>query len=291
MALSYRGVAQAALSACCFATLSIFIRFAYDAGATTATILGFRFFLAAILLWGAVIATGKLPLVRRRDWLPLSLLGTLGYGLMSACFAQSVHYLSASLAALLLYLYPSIVTLLSFWLGHVRYSHDKVLALLLSLAGLLLTIGMQGDFSWTGVGFGLGAAVIYSLYLLCSAQVLKNIDPLISTAVICTAAAISYLLYGAASGSLQFALPLTAWLAISGMAIVPTFAAMLLLFSAMRAIGAARTSVVSTLEPLATVILSMLFLAETLLPLQFVGGGLILAGILLLELRSAAETN
>ena len=290
MSVSLRGIVLAGLSACGFATLSVFMRIAFSAGATTATILSTRFLLAALLLWITVLTTGKLRLVRKRDFLPLALLGTLGYGFMSACFAQSVHYLSASLATLLLYLYPSIVTLFSFWLGHVRYSHDKVAALLLSLGGLWLTIGNQGSFSWTGVAFGLGAAVSYALYLLFSAQVLKTVDPLVGTAVICTSAAGAYLAYGLASASLQTALPLQAWLALAGMAILSTFVAMLCLFAAIRAIGAARASIISTLEPLVTVVLSMLLLAETLLPLQLLGGGLILAGILLLEWRSASES-
>lgn len=283
MPVALHGVVLAAISACGFATLSVFIRMAFNAGATMTTILSARFLLGAALLWLVVFVTGKLSLLRKRDLFPLILLGTLGYGLMSACFAQAVHHLTASLASLLLYLYPSIVTCISFWRGLLPYSYTKIGALLLSLLGLLLTIGIQGDFSLVGVGFGLAAAVSYSVYLLFSDKVLRTVDPLIGTTVICTSAGVSYLLVGLLDGSLQSFLPLQAWLPLIGMAFFSTFMAMLCLFAAIRSIGAARTSIISTLEPLVTVLLSVFFLSETLLPLQWAGGALIMGGILLLE--------
>ena len=291
MPVALHGVVLAAVSACGFATLSIFIRMAFNAGVTMTTILSARFLLGAALLWLVVFVTGKLSLLRKRDLLPLILLGTLGYGLMSACFAQAVQHLTASLASLLLYLYPSIVTCISFWRGLLPYSVTKIGALLLSLLGLLLTIGIQGDFSFIGISFGLAAAVSYSVYLLFSDRVLRTVDPLIGTTVICTSAGVSYLLVGLLDGSLQSFLPLQAWLPLIGMAFFSTFMAMLCLFAAIRIIGAARTSIISTLEPLVTVLLSVLFLSETLLPLQWAGGSLIMGGILLLEKPSDKQKN
>ena len=291
MPVALHGVVLAAVSACGFATLSIFIRMAFNAGVTMTTILSARFLLGAALLWLVVFVTGKLSLLRKRDLLPLILLGTLGYGLMSACFAQAVQHLTASLASLLLYLYPSIVTCISFWRGLLPYSVTKIGALLVSLLGLLLIIGIQGDFSFIGISFGLAAAVSYSVYLLFSDRVLRTVDPLIGTTVICTSAGVSYLLVGLLDGSLQSFLPLQAWLPLIGMAFFSTFMAMLCLFAAIRIIGAARTSIISTLEPLVTVLLSVLFLSETLLPLQWAGGALIMGGILLLEKPSDKQKN
>jgi len=279
------GTFEIVLSAAGFATLAIIIKFAYAAGATLATILTIRFTLAALFFFVVLRSRGTSLRLPKQTMLRLLVLGGLGYGSMSALFAASLQYLPASLAAMLLYTYPAIVSLLSFLTGDERFNRLKGLALVLCLLGLTFTLGISfTQISTLGILCGLGAAVTYSLYIVLGNRLLKNIDTMVVTAYICASAAVVYATAGLLTGSLQFSLPLAAWISILAITIFPTIIGILFFFAGLKKIGPINASIISTLEPVITVLLSIALLDEKITLFQVTGGILILAGILLLQL-------
>ncbi len=281
---SLTGVVLVLLSAAGFATLAIFIKYAYAAGANTVTILAARFTLAAACLWLILYRQNPVPLIDKKNMIRLFFLGAIGYGAMSTAFASSLLYLPASLASLLLYLYPALVTILAIVLGQDQLSWPKAGALALCFAGLLLLLGIHVDgVSTTGVFWGIASAVIYSLYIMAGNFLLAKIDPLVVTTYVCTAAATLFSLYALGSGQFITTLPLAGWLAIGGIAFFSTVVAILGFFAGMAHIGPANASIISTVEPLLTVVMSILFLGETITLIQWSGGLLILLGIMMLQ--------
>jgi len=279
------GALQAAASAAGFATLAILIKLAYQAGANVITILAARFLIAVLFLGLVATMRGISLSVKKKTRGQLCLLGVLGYGGMSLLFASSLQYLPASLAAMLLYTYPALVTIISFLLGTERFSLPKGLALTVCFIGLSLVLGVS--FSGThpvGIMLALGSAIIYSCYIVIGNQLLKEVDVLVTTIYVCASAATIFIAGGIATGNINLALPLQGWLALLGIAIFPTIIGILGFFAGMAHIGAANASIISTVEPVITVILAALLLNESVTLLQATGGALVLSGIIILQL-------
>ena len=288
----YTGALQVAASAAGFATLAIFIKFAYAAGASTTTILAWRFTLATVCLALLLKCRGVSLALDKRMITRLALLGGLGYGTMSTFFALSIKYVPASLAAMLLYTYPAIVSVLSFFLGDERYTWQKGLALSVCFSGLFLVLGVSFDnANMLGFVFGLGSALVYSVYIVAGNRLLQDTNPLVTTTYICGSAAVVFLVSGLASDSLNWTLPLEGWLSIIGIALLATIVGIVGFFAGMSRIGAINASIISTLEPVITVLLSMALLHEKITPLQVGGGILILGGIIFLQLWAGINQN
>jgi drug/metabolite transporter (DMT)-like permease len=271
-------------SAVGFATLGILIKYAFAGGANISTILAGRFLIAAgfllLFLRGRRIS---LAVSRRSAW-QLALMGAVGYGGMSTLYANSIHYLPASLTCLLLYTYPALVTLLAVVVGDERCTIRKGAALVICSVGLVLLLGASFDgVRLEGVLSGLGAAVIYSCYIMVGNRILKNLDPLVTSFYVCTSAGLASLFYGLASGEFTLHMSPTGWFAILGIALFPTLIGIIGFFAGLRLVGASNASIVSMLEPLVTVVLSALLLGERISALQGLGGAVLLLGAVVLQ--------
>lgn len=274
------GVAWVVLSAAGFGAMAIFAKLAYRDGVSLETMLFLRFALAGLLLaaWGA---RQGMRWPRGRDLLWLAAMGGIGYVGQSWSFFSALQYASAGLVALLLYLYPAIVTVLSALLFGRRIGVGRGWAVAVALAGTALTVGGDLDSEVAGIVLGIGAAVIYSLYILAGEWVMPRVGALpAATVVMCAAAAV----YGVAAFGSGLALPATAtgWAAVLAIAVFSTLLAILGFFKGMEKLGAADASTLSTLEPLVTIGLAMLVLGEQVSGLQLAGGALILGAVIYL---------
>jgi drug/metabolite transporter (DMT)-like permease len=279
------GMILVAVSAAAFGTLAILGRYAYADGMDALTILFFRFTLSAMVMT-VLLAARHEPLPRGSALTRLMGMGAIGYVGQAFSYLTALKYASAGLVALLLYLYPVFVALLSAILLHERVTHLKTLALGLALAGTALTVGPQGG-QLLGVLLAISAAAIYSVYIIVGSQVMKQVSAVQSSIVIFASA-------GVMSGVLMIAngphLPATGagWVIIGSMALVATVLPVVTFLAGLERIGPTNAAMLSTLEPVVTVALAAWLLGEMLKPVTLLGGGLILVAILLLtrsELR------
>jgi len=279
------------MSAAGFATLAIFIKIAYASGANTLTVLTLRFMLAALFLWILLKPLGISPRISGKTAFKLCLMGIIGYGSMSFLFAAALQHLSASLAEMLLFTYPVLVSIMSFLIGVEQFCWQKGLALVICVSGLFLILGVSlASINQFGVALGLGSAVIYSCYIMVSKNILKDVHSLVATTYVCSATALVFTIYSSVTDQLILNLPLTGWLALLGIAFFGTIVGILCFFAGISRIGAANTSIISTAEPVITVLLSALVLSEQLTFLQGIGGLLIVASILILQLYPNNKT-
>jgi drug/metabolite transporter (DMT)-like permease len=284
-------------SAAAFGTMGIFGKLAYDEGATVATLLAFRFALAALLFWLLAAGTGAVRGLRsapRRDLGLAFALGAVGYSAQASCYFAALERLDASLLSLLLYTFPAIVTVAAIALGRESPSRRTAGALALASAGLVLVVGGAGAGELDPVGtlLGLTAAVCYATYILTSEGVAGRMSPLLLSALVCTGAATTLTVAGVIGGGLRPAALTTAgfgWLL--AIVVVSTVAAVGLFFAGLRRVGPTTASILSTAEPLTTVVLAWLVFGELLGPAQLVGGGLVLAGVLVLSARRTAPAR
>ena len=276
------GVVLVIISSVSFGAMALFARFAYADGVTPISLLFIRFTLAAVIMIGIARMRGE-AMPRGRTLLGFALMGGVGYVGQSLSFFTALTMANAGLVALLLYLYPAIVALLSAIFRGERLTGYRVFAVVLALAGTALTVGPQLDARPLGVLLGIGAALIYSVYIMAGTSLLRGAAPIASSAVILSAAAV---VFGGLALTQGVTLPTGpgGWIGVAGVAIVATVVAVTTFLMGLKLIGPTRASVLSTLEPVTTVVLAALLLGEPIGPWTAVGGALILAGALMLSL-------
>ena len=279
-------------SAAGFATLAILIKLAYDTGANTSTIMTGRFAFASCLMWLTINARGIRPVIESRTLAIMLAAATIFYVVMSNLFALSLHYLPAGLAGIILYTYPALVAMLSALLGDEALNRRKLSALAICFSGLVLTLGVTFQtVDIRGIWLGLGAAAVFATYIVLSNRILKTVHPLVASTYICTASAVILCILAVSSGSFQYNLPWASWLVIAAISIFATYVGVLFFLEGISRIGAPTASIVSTIEPALTVLLSVAFLGEQLTLLQIFGGLLILSGILVLQLPASRQPS
>jgi drug/metabolite transporter (DMT)-like permease len=282
------GVALVTVSAAAFGAMPIMAKLAYDAGAEPGSVLVTRFVVAGATMTAVMLLRGH-QWPRGRVLLALIGMGGVGYVSQSLSYFTALTVASASLVALLLYLYPAIVTVLAAVVLRERLTAVTVIALLLTLGGSVLVIGPGGGRP-LGVALGVSAAVIYSIYILVGSRVTPRAGAIPSSTVIILAAAGVYVALaavrrpefphgpGATDG----------WLAMIGIALVSTVVAIVTFFAGLARLGPADASTLSTLEPVVSVALAAVVLRESIGWLQLAGGALIIPAVILLARRKPA---
>lgn len=279
------GALLALFSATGFATLPILIKFAYDAGLSTNSILTIRFALSALLLFCTLKFRGISPFVPARQAGILFLLGSLGFASTSLTFTESLRYLSASLTSVVFHIYPTLVAILSFLVGDERPKKKTFCALILCFCGLLLVVGLSiASINITGISLAITSALLYAIYAVAGNHVRSTANSLIVTLYICIGGTFIFGLSGVIQNDLSFQLPLASWLVMLAMALFATLIGILGFFSAMSHIGATKTCIISTTEPLITVLLAFCLLGEHMDFCQLMGGLLIASSIIILQL-------
>ena len=289
------GVVFCLLSAAGFGAMAIFGKLAYDEDVSVLTLLVTRFVLAAVVFWALAAALPKARAAVRRGLgkrivLIALALGAIGYATQAGLYFSALTRMDASLLALVLYTFPAWVALGAALLGRERFTARRGIALVVSSAGgVLVLIGAGaagGSFDPLGAALGLGAALTYTVYILVSDGVVARVQPLLLSALVCSGAAVSLGIVGVAAGELSYTgLPAIAWLWLAGIALVSTVLAIVCFFLGLERVGPGVTAILSTVEPLVTVLLALLVFGEYLTPLQWAGAALVLSAIVLLQLR------
>jgi len=274
-----------------FGAMAVFGKLSYDEGATVGTLLVLRFGLAGVLFWLLLAVRGGIGEVRslgRRD-LGLGLaLGAAGYALQAGGYFAALERIDASLLALILYTYPAMVAGAALAIGRERLNGRKVASLLLASSGLVLVLAGAGAGALDplGAALGLGAAMIYTTYILVSERVVARVRPRVLSAIVCTGAAASLLVGTTLLGEFRPGeLTAAGWGWLACLAVVSTVGAVSLFFAGLDRVGPTAASILSTVEPVVTVLLAFLVFGEVLGAVQLVGGALVLGAVLVLNAR------
>ena len=294
---SYRavGVAMAIVGVVCFSLRPILIKLAYGIVVDQITLLALRmifslpFFLAAAAWVGR--RNGRAPIGGRDAW-AIVLLGFVGYYFASFADFLGLQYISSGLGRLILFIYPTLVVILSLAFLNKRPTAREVVALGVTYSGIALV--MSNAIGGSNANLALGAALCfasaagYAVYLVASSQVVQRVG-----SVRFTAYAMSV-----ASGFciLQFLLlrPLSA-LQIPGevyglaitMAVASTVLPVFITSEALKRIGANQVALYGALGPATTIFFGWLGLDEIMTPVQLAGAALVLGGVLLVTFKAA----
>jgi drug/metabolite transporter (DMT)-like permease len=152
--------------------------------------------------------------------------------------------------------------------------------LILALLGTALTVNPAGG-QLNGILLAISAALIYSVYIIVGTNVMKHVSVVQSSVVIFASAGAVYGILLMANGA-HFPTTSTGWLGIAGIVMIATVIPVVAFLAGLERIGPTNAAMLSTLEPVVTVLLAGLIFGERLEPIAILGGGLILVAVILL---------
>jgi drug/metabolite transporter (DMT)-like permease len=277
------------LSAACYAGLSILGKLAFAAGLSLTGMLSLRFGGAALVL-GAMLLILRRPLFAgARTMGRLFLLGALLYAPQAALFFTGLQRLPASIAVLLLYVYPVLVAVFDWALNRRLPDRRTLLALGIAMVGVVLTLYPQAAMRVDPVGalLVLGSATGLAIYIVLSEGATQGVGARAGGMWIVLGAGVSFTLAGGATGTLDWPHAIGEPVLILALIVVGTVLPVTLFLAGVARVGPTGASLLSTLEPVFTVALSVIVLQESLATMQAIGGALVMAAAILVATRHA----
>jgi drug/metabolite transporter (DMT)-like permease len=308
------GILLVVVSAFGFGSGALIAKPVYAVGVNWMTLLSWRFLVAAALSWGWLLIWPSqrraLRAISRRRVLVLVLLGALYLGNTGTYYA-GLETVDASLAALIVYIFPALVAVISIRFGRRLEGRRAWAALALATTGVALAVGgISADRVPPLLGLTLMVAspVIYAVWIVLAARMSgerpddedappphdsettaaassEPNDSAPTAAIMLTATAIGWTLVAILAGRpvLPADVPQETWLPLFALGLVATALAMQTFYAGARRIGAAQASLVSTVEPIYTIALAAILLHESLTPIQLLGGALVIIGVVIAQ--------
>ena len=260
-----------------FGTLGLFVR---NIPVSSGELALYRAILAAVLIGVFLLLTQqRIPFANIKKQVPLLLASGAAMGFNWILLFEAYKYTTVSTATLSYYFAPVIVTAVCPILFRERLTGKQILCFIMSTLGLVMITGIgdtAGGQELIGILFGLGAAVFYATVILLN-KFIKNVEGIHRTLLQFLAAIIVLLPYvlltdGVTVGSLDG----IGWINLVIVGLVHTGVTYCMYFSSLKELPGQKSAILSYIDPLVAVLISVTVLGETMTVWQAVGGVLIL---------------
>ncbi len=254
------------------------------------TLVVVRAYLASTTLLLALLATGRERL--RIDARQAGLAAVIGIGgllVNNYLYFQAIHLTSVATALLLQYQAPIVVALYAALVQRHRLSKRVILSLILTLCGCALIVRVYDPSvlrpNLPGVLAGIGTAFAFAFYILTSRVALKSMGAWTLLTYAYTAASLVWAVILPPWRLFTMGFAVETWGAFVAIATLGTVVPFGLFISGLRYLPPTQASIISMLEPVVAAVAAFLILGEILLPVQLLGGALVLGGVVLVETR------
>lgn len=296
----YSGIIIALIGAVCFSTKAIFVKLAYrDTTVDAVSLLALRmlfslpFFVVSAGISSSKSENKKFTL---NQWLGVAGIGCIGYYVSSLLDFLGLQYVSAGIERLILFIYPTLVVLISAIVFKAKINFYQWLAILITYAGLLVAFWSEVKIDTGNPGFFIGSILIficaltYATYIVGSGRLIPVIGATKFNSYAMTFACIAVLIHYAVigKGSLLNLEPLVYFYSIA-MAIVSTVIPSYLVTQGIKRIGSDNAAIIGSIGPVSTIIQAYIFLAEPISVFQLLGTALILVGVLMISRKPKPE--
>lgn len=273
-----------------FGTLGLFVR---NIPVSSGELALYRAVLAALLIAAFLIVTRqKIPFANIKKEVPLLLASGVAMGINWILLFQAYKYTTVSLATLSYYFAPVIVTVVCPILFREKLTGKQIVCFVMSTVGLVLITGIGdigGGNDFIGILFGLGAAVFYATVILLN-KFIKNVEGIHRTFLQFISAIVTLLPYvmltsGVTLGSMNG----FGWVNLLIVGLIHTGVTYCMYFSSLKELPGQKAAILSYIDPLVAVLISVTILGETMTWQQVVGGILILGFTLWNEISPKSE--
>lgn len=268
-----------------FGTLAPFVR---NIPVSSGELALYRAVLAELLIGAFLLITKqKINFAQIKKEVPLLLVSGVAIGINWILLFEAYKYTTVSVATLSYYFAPVIVTVVSPLLFHEKLTHKEIFCFVMSTVGLVMVTGI-GEIAdgqhLIGILFGLGAAVFYAAVVLLN-KLIKNVQGIHRTFLQFFAAIVTLIPYVALTTGVNLAgMDTFGWINLLIVGLVHTGVTYCMYFSALKDVPGQKTAILSYIDPLVAVMISVTILHETMTVTQAVGGLMILLFTLLNEI-------
>jgi drug/metabolite transporter (DMT)-like permease len=276
-----------------FAFRPVMIKLGYAAHPVSATTLLFLRMTLSLPFFAAMAWHQRAAApIAGRDWAGIAALGFLGYYLASLLDFLGLQYIPAGLGRLIMFLYPTLVVLLSAIFLGKSPTRREITALAITYAGIALVLSQQLGIAPEHRLFLFGALLVfassmcYAVYLVAGSQLVKRVGSLRFTAytmIISTLPAVVQFALLESPAALE--LPAQVWGYVAVLAFGCTVFPVLLVAESLKRIGANHFALIGALGPVTTVLADFGLLGGALSAIQIAGGALVILGVLLVSLK------
>jgi probable blue pigment (indigoidine) exporter len=272
------------VAAAAFACADVLGKIVFTSGGDVLTMLSFRS-VVGLALFAAWLRVGGRPVAftPRERWI------ALGLGLLFAvtvyCIFEAIDRMDVPTAILAYFIYPLITGIVAGITGLERLGWRAVAAAIVAFIGLGLMIGAHpGELAFIGVAFSFAGAVSRAAMLLISRALLAKSDARLITWYSLLSSTVIFVAISLATRTWHPPQTGVGWVALAAITIV-TIVAILATFISTSRVGPFRTALVMNFEPLLTALGSALLLGQVITPMQALGGAIMLAALVVFQLR------
>ena len=260
-----------------FGTLGPFVR---NISVSSGELALYRAILAALLIAIFLIVTKqKIPFANIKKEVPLLLASGVAMGINWILLFQAYKYTTVSAATLSYYFAPVIVTIVCPILFHEKLTKKQIICFIMSTLGLVMITGISdigGGSDFIGILLGLGAAVFYATVILLN-KFIKNVEGIHRTFLQFISAIIILIPYVLSTSGITLGnLNSIGWVNLLIVGLIHTGVTYCMYFSSLKELPGQKAAILSYIDPLVAVIISVTILGETMTPWQIIGGILIL---------------
>ena len=273
-----KGYLFAALAAAAYGTNPAFAIPLYEMGMNPNSVLLFRYVIGIPFL-ALLMAIRKINFTLQKDKVvPVFIIGVL-MSLSSLALFESYNYMNSGVASTLLFVYPIMVAVIMTIFFKEHFTASLVVCFLCMIGGLVLLAQPEGDSGLSGRGFLLvmASALTYAIYIV-AVNTSKAISRIPTTKLLFYVLIFGSLVYLLKiAGGYDLTLPERGigWCNLTALAIIPTVLSLACTSAAIHIIGSTPTAIFGALEPVTAVILSVVFLKQSITPQEIIGGLLI----------------
>ena len=265
------------LSMIIFGTLGPFVR---NISVSSGELALYRAVMAAILIGIFLLITKqKIPFSNIKKEVPLLLFSGMAMGINWILLFEAYKYTTVSTATLSYYFAPVIVTIICPILFREKLTAKQLLCFVMSTVGLIMITGIGsvgGDKGIIGILFGLGAAVFYATVILLN-KFIKNVDGIHRTFLQFIAAVVILIPYVLLTDGITLGgLNTSGWINLFIVGLIHTGITYCMYFSSLKELPGQKAAILSYIDPLVAVLISVVILHEAMTVPQIIGGALIL---------------
>jgi len=230
----------------------------------------------------------------KNDFLKIGLIGLFGYYFASWFDFVGLEYISASFERLLLFVYPTLVVIISIVWLRSKVTLRQIAALAVTYIGIAFAFwhekSISGSNVVTGSVYVLLAALVYAVYLTATEKMTRRYSPLIFTSLALIISIGAVILHAVVIQAHLYPQPAMVYILTLVMAVFCTVLPSLFVSKGIQLIGSSTASIIGTLGPVMTIYLAYLMLDEIISGEQIAGTALVLLGILILTLQPARQS-
>lgn len=284
--LSSQGIILAIIGIVLFSAKAVLVKLAYKYNITSEHLLLFRMLFSLPIY--LIFAIHKKPIqkekIRKIDYVWILFFGFVGYYLASYFDFLGLQYIKAGLERIILFVYPTLVIILSWLFFKKIITNKQLFAILITYIGVIVTFWGEVQLESTNIALGASliflSALTYAIYLVGSGWLIPKFGVITFTSYAMIVSSmciiIQYIIFDRQD---IMSYPLELYLICTIMAIFSTIIPSYLVSAAIAKLGASDFSIIASLGPVSTIVLAYFFLGENLSYIQILGAVVVILGV------------